>query len=253
MTTAHIEVKNLKKAYGDQFVLNGIDLEVNKGEIHVLLGASGSGKSTLLKCLNLLEMPSLGSIQIDDFLFNFSQPETLKSQLKNTLVLRKRVGMVFQNFNLWPHLTVQKNLTLAPMQVLGQSQAEAQQKAASILKKVDLSEKSNAYPNELSGGQQQRVAIARALMMSPEVLLFDEPTSALDPENVKEVLKVMQNLAEEGTTMLIATHEIGFAKNVASHALFLEQGRIIERGEAKLMLNDPQTERLRCFLDAVYY
>jgi ABC-type polar amino acid transport system ATPase subunit len=246
----NIKIQHLKKAYGDHIVLDGIDLAVNKGEIVALLGASGSGKSTLLKCLNLLETPTSGHVQIHELNFNFNSQK--KICLKDTLALRKKVGMVFQNFNLWPHLTVEENLILAPIEVLQHKKSEAIKQAHQLLKKVGLSEKANFYPHKLSGGQQQRVAIARALMMRPDVLLFDEPTSALDPENVKEVLNVMQALAEEGTTMLVATHEIGFAKNVASHAIFLEAGKIIEQGAAKEILTNPKSERLRSFLDAVY-
>ncbi len=254
MESAYISIQGLKKAYGSHVVLDDIHLNVKRGEIQVLLGVSGSGKSTLLRCLNLLEIPSAGQIQIDEFLFNFGGTRfSIHKQSKAILALRKKVGMVFQSFNLWPHLTVEKNLILAPRQVLHTSKQEAEDKAEALLAKVGLREKKFAYPSQLSGGQQQRVAIARALMMEPEVLLFDEPTSALDPENVKEVLKVMQALAEEGTTMLIATHEIGFAKEVASHALFLEQGKIVEEGEAKAMLNQPKTPRLQAFMDAVYY
>jgi ABC-type polar amino acid transport system ATPase subunit len=246
-----ITIKNLQKTYGEHVVLDGIDLEIQKGQIYALLGASGSGKSTLLKCLNLLETPTAGTLNIHGLKFDFAAAENITP--KDILTLRKKVGMVFQNFNLWPHLTVEENLMLAPMQVLKQNKDVAQKHAEKLLKKVGLSEKATTYPHKLSGGQQQRVAIARALMMKPDVLLFDEPTSALDPENVKEVLKVMQALAEEGTTMLVASHEIGFAKNVATHALFLENGKIIEHGVAKVILTNPKTDRLRSFLDAVYH
>lgn len=248
----HIHLTGLRKAYADQYVLDGIDLTIQPGEIYVLLGSSGSGKSTLLKCLNLLETPSEGQLDINGLSFNFSKKDISLSS-KETLALRKKVGMIFQNFNLWPHLTVEENLMLAPIEVLKEDKKEIQVKAHQILKKVGLFEKAKTYPSQLSGGQQQRVAIARALMMEPDILLFDEPTSALDPENVKEVLKVMQSLAEEGTTMVIATHEIGFAKNVASHALFLEKGKIIEQGKATEILTQPKTERLKNFLSAVYH
>lgn len=244
-----INIQGFKKVYGDHVVLDGIDLEIQQGEIYALLGASGSGKSTLLKCLNLLEIPTAGTLGIQGLQFDFAKPGSISS--KDILALRQKVGMVFQNFNLWPHLTVEENLMLAPLQVLRQKKAAVKEQAKQLLNKVGLSEKATTYPHKLSGGQQQRVAIARALMMKPEVLLFDEPTSALDPENVKEVLNVMQALAEEGTTMLVATHEIGFAKNVATHAVFLERGKIVEQGIAKQILTNPKTDRLRSFLDAV--
>ena len=246
-----INIQGLKKVYGDHIVLDGVDLAVQRGEIYALLGASGSGKSTLLKCLNLLEMPTAGLLTIQGLQVDFAKPHAISS--KAIIELRKKVGMVFQSFNLWPHLTVEQNLMLAPLQVLKQKKIDVKNQAKQLLDKIGLSEKAGVYPHKLSGGQQQRVAIARALMMKPEVLLFDEPTSALDPENVKEVLSVMQALAEEGTTMLVATHEIGFAKNVATHAIFLEKGKIVEQGVAKQILTNPNTDRLRCFLDAVYY
>ena len=252
MTRAHIEIKGLKKLYTEGIpILEDIDLTIAQGAIHVLIGASGSGKSTLLKCLNLLELPSAGEIKINQFYFNFSAASSNKVQLKQCTALRKKVGMVFQSFNLWPHLNVKQNLMLAPLKISHKSRAEIEEQALKILTKIGLANKIDAYPGQLSGGQQQRIAIARALMMDPEVLLFDEPTSALDPENVQEVLKTMQALAEEGITMLIATHEIAFAKKLAHRVHFLDQGKIIEQGAAKTLLDTPATERLRCFLQAV--
>lgn len=239
--------------YQERQTLKNINLNIDQGDIVVMLGSSGSGKSTLLNCLNLLTRPISGQYQIGDLSFDFSSGSQFKPSASQLQSLRKRVGKVFQSFNLWPHLTVEKNLSLAPIQVLKKEKNEVEAKAHAVLAKVGLADKLKAYPHELSGGQQQRVAIGRALMMEPDVLLFDEPTSALDPENVKEVLKVMQSLAEDGITMLVATHEIGFAKNVATHALFLEQGQILEQGLAKDILNKPETERLRCFLDTVCY
>lgn len=248
--SAIIDIQGLSKSYGDNIVLDHIDLQAGQGEIYAILGASGSGKSTLLKCLNLLEVPSAGKLNIDDLKFDFTQS---KISDEDTLALRKRVGIVFQNFNLWPHLTVEENLILAPIQVLKTKKVDAKDTAKKLLKRVGLAEKATVYPQKLSGGQQQRIAIARALMMKPEVLLFDEPTSALDPENVKEVLQIMKDLAQEGTTILVATHEIGFAKNVATHAIFLEKGKIVEQGDVQQILTKPTTERLQDFLKAVYH
>lgn len=245
-----INIQGLSKSYGDHIVLDHIDLQASKGEIYAILGASGSGKSTLLKCLNLLEIPSAGKLNIHGLKFDFAK-STISAE--DTLALRKRVGMVFQNFNLWPHLTVEENLILAPTQVLKRKKADAKETAKKLLKRVGLAEKAAIYPQKLSGGQQQRIAIARALMMKPEILLFDEPTSALDPENVKEVLQIMKDLAQDGTTILVATHEIGFARNVATHAIFLEKGKIVEQGEAQRILTKPNTERLQDFLNAVYH
>lgn len=241
-----ISIKSLSKKFGNNVVLDDVSISTAKGSVLALLGTSGSGKSTLLKCINLLEKPDSGTIEIDGMNLDYSQP-------KMTTKLRKQIGMVFQQFNLWPHLTVLQNLILAPIAVLKKKKAAVILQAERLLAKIGMLDKAYAYPLQLSGGQQQRVAIARALMMNPEIMLFDEPTSALDPELKNEVLKVMQTLASEGMTMLIATHEIGFAKEVASHALFLEQGQVGESGTVKEMLNNPKTERLQQFLESVNY
>lgn len=248
-----MSVTGLEKAFAEQPVLRDINFTAKQGDVIVLLGSSGSGKSTLLRCLNLLETPDKGVIQIDDLKFNYGVNNVIAPSVKDIIKLRTRVGMVFQQFNLWPHMTVLENLLEAPIHVLKQSKAEALHDAEVLLNKVGMLVKKDVYPAQLSGGQQQRVAIARALMMKPEVMLFDEPTSALDPEMVGEVLKVMQALAAEGMTMIIATHEIGFAREVASLAIFLEHGTILEQGSAKTILTTPTTERLKQFLQSVYH
>lgn len=238
-----IKISNLHKSFGDNEVLRGISKEVQKGEVVAIIGPSGSGKSTFLRCLNLLETPNIGQI--------FIEGENLVDKMTNIDGIRQKVGMVFQHFNLFPHKTVLQNLTLAPMRVKGKTDKEAREKAMELLKKVGLENKANEYPNRLSGGQKQRIAIARALAMEPHVMLFDEPTSALDPEMVREVLDVMRNLVKEGMTMLIVTHEMGFAKNVASRVFFMDQGMILEDSNPKELFENPKHERTREFLDKV--
>ena len=238
-----INVENLSKNFGDLKVLKNISTTVNKGEIISIIGPSGSGKSTFLRCINKLEEPTEGHIYIDGMdLMN-----------KNTDInkIRERVGMVFQHFNLFPNMTVLENLTLSPTMVKKESKEEAEKYALYLLEKVGLSDKANSYPTQLSGGQKQRIAIARALAMKPEVILFDEPTSALDPEMIKEVLDVMRDLAKEGMTMLIVTHEMGFARNVGNRILFMNNGEIIEDCSPKDFFENPTNERIKDFLNKV--
>ncbi len=246
-----LSINSLSKAFGQQVVLDDVSLTAQQGDVIALLGSSGSGKSTLLRCVSLLDQADSGVIELDDLTIDCAALN--KKKLPKTIAkkLHKKVGMVFQQFNLWPHMSVLQNLIAAPQYVLKQSKAQAVENAQYLLNKVGIAHKEECYPSQLSGGQQQRVAIARALMMKPEIMLFDEPTSALDPEVVAEVLNVMQLLAKEGMTMLVATHEIGFAREVASHAVFLEQGKIHEQGVAHEILNNPQTARLQQFLQAV--
>jgi len=241
-----LTVDSLHKSYGDHQVLKGVSLQARKGDVISLIGASGSGKSTMLRCINFLEQPDAGAITLDDQTIEMRQGRgPHPAQLQN---LRTRLAMVFQHFNLWSHMTVLENITLAPRRVLGVSQQEAEARARAYLDKVGLPARAaDQYPAFLSGGQQQRVAIARALAMEPEIILFDEPTSALDPELVGEVLKVIQTLAEEGRTMLMVTHEMGFARQVSSQVLFLHQGLVEEQGSASI-LDQPQSERLQQFL-----
>lgn len=235
-----IRIENLHKYFGDLEVLKGINLEFKKGEVVALIGASGSGKSTLLRCLNHLEKITDGKIVIDNIVLNEST--------KKVNHIRREVGMVFQQFNLFPHMTVLENVIEAPIQVLKKNKGIATKEALVLLEKVGLMDKKDVYPNKLSGGQQQRVAIARALAMSPKILLFDEPTSALDPELVGEVLGVMKQLASEGMTMLVVTHEMGFAKEVADRVIFMHNGLIEEQGDPKTILANPKSERLQGFL-----
>jgi ABC-type polar amino acid transport system ATPase subunit len=235
-----IHVSNLHKNFGDVHVLKGINLTVQPGEVVALIGSSGSGKSTLLRCLNRLETISDGQIFIDGIELNQST--------KNISQIRREVGMVFQQFNLFPHMTAFENIIEAPVRVLKRSKEEGTKIALSLLEKVGLLEKKDTYPRKLSGGQQQRIAIARALAMNPKIMLFDEPTSALDPELVGEVLQVMKQLASEGMTMLIVTHEMGFAREVADRVIFIYNGVIEEQGDPKVMLTNPQSERLSKFL-----
>ena len=243
--TIKLSVDGLHKHYGDHQVLKGVSLQARKGDVISLIGASGSGKSTFLRCINFLEQPNAGSITLDGQTLDLSKGAPPAAQLQN---LRTRLAMVFQHFNLWSHLTVLENICLAPRKVLGISASEAEARARKYLDKVGLPARAaEQYPAFLSGGQQQRVAIARALAMEPEIILFDEPTSALDPELVGEVLKVIQTLAEEGRTMLMVTHEMGFARQVSSQVLFLHQGLVEEHGSAEI-LDQPQSERLRQFL-----
>lgn len=241
-----IEFSHVEKSYGSLKVLQGISGYVDRGEVLAVIGTSGCGKSTLLRCLNRLETINQGKIVVNGM--DLSQPDLSRKQLRQ---LRSQVGMVFQQFNLFPHLSVLANLTLAPRQVLGQSRQESEERARFYLEQVGLLEKVHAYPEQLSGGQKQRVAIARSLCMEPSVLLFDEPTSALDPELVGEVLEVMQKLAEEGMTMVVVTHEIQFAREVANRVLFLERGRILEEGPARQVLTNPQSDRLQAFLSRI--
>ena len=241
-----IEVRNLSKAFKGQSVLKGIDLQVYAGEVVAIIGPSGSGKTTLLRCLNLLEVPDGGSIRVGDIRIDAARP--LHKQKALIRRLRQRVGFVFQNFNLFPHRTALENVSEGPLVVLKEPRDSALARARQLLAKVGLAGKEDAYPKSLSGGQQQRVAIARALAMQPEVILFDEPTSALDPELVDEVLATIRTLAEEQRTMLIVTHEMGFARDVANRVIFIDQGVIVEQGAAKALFAAPQHARTRQFL-----
>lgn len=238
-----INVENLSKNFGDLKVLKNISTTINKGEIISIIGPSGSGKSTFLRCINKLEEPTEGHIYIDG----------MDLMDKNTDInkIRERVGMVFQHFNLFPNMTVLENITLSPIMVKKESKEEAEKYASYLLEKVGLSDKASSYPTQLSGGQKQRIAIARALAMKPEVILFDEPTSALDPEMIKEVLDVMRDLAKEGMTMLIVTHEMGFARNVGNRILFMDNGEIIEDCSPKDFFENPTNERIKDFLNKV--
>ncbi len=237
-----IDIKNLQKAFGRVQVLKGIDVKIAEKEVVVIIGPSGSGKSTLLRCINYLEVPTGGDIVVDGIPLNNES---------NINKVREEVGMVFQRFNLFPHMTVLENIALAPMKVRGQSRDDAVAAAQELLCKVGLADKAKAYPSQLSGGQQQRVAIARALAMRPKIMLFDEPTSALDPEMVKEVLEVMKNLAKEGMTMVVVTHEMGFAREVGDRVLFVDEGRIIEQGTPTDIFENPTEERTKAFLSKI--
>ena len=244
MTTKPIiEVKDLKKSFGTLQVLKGINTEVQKGEVVVVIGPSGSGKSTFLRCLNLLETPTSGTITFEGTVI--TDPKV------DIDTIRRQMGMVFQHFNLFPHKTVLENLTMAPIRIKKVPKAEAEQKAMTLLGRVGLADRANDYPAQLSGGQKQRVAIVRALAMEPEVMLFDEPTSALDPEMVGEVLEVMRELAHEGMTMVIVTHEMAFAREVASRVLFMEEGKLGEQGTPEVIFTNPQSPRLQNFLKKV--
>ena len=238
-----IDIKGLKKSFGEQEVLKGIDQHISQGEKIVVIGPSGSGKSTFLRCLNLLETPTAGEIIVDGD--NITDPKI------NINKIREKMGMVFQQFNLFPHLTILDNITLAPMKVKGLSNEAAQAKAMELLNRVGLSDKAQAYPAQLSGGQQQRIAIARALAMEPEIMLFDEPTSALDPEMVGEVLEVMKSLANDGMTMVVVTHEMGFAREVGSRLLFMDGGYVVEEGKPQEVFANPKNERTKSFLSKV--
>ena len=238
-----IHVKNLKKSYGKNNVLNGINEHIKKGEVVVIIGPSGSGKSTFLRCLNLLEEPTSGEI-----IFEGKNITDKNNDINKT---REKMGMVFQHFNLFPHKTVLENITLAPIKVKKLSAEEANKKALELLKLIGLEDKKDAYPSSLSGGQKQRIAIARSLAMEPDVLLFDEPTSALDPEMVGEVLNVMKDLAKKGMTMVVVTHEIGFAREVGDRILFIDGGKILEEGTPEDVLNNPKNDRTKDFLSKV--
>ncbi|NLS40256.1 amino acid ABC transporter ATP-binding protein [Bacillus subtilis] len=238
-----IKVEKLSKSFGKHEVLKSISTTIADGEVVAVIGPSGSGKSTFLRCLNLLEKPNGGTITIKDT--EITKPKT------NTLKVRENIGMVFQHFHLFPHKTVLENIMYAPVNVKKESKQAAQEKAEDLLRKVGLFEKRNDYPNHLSGGQKQRVAIARALAMNPDIMLFDEPTSALDPEMVKEVLQVMKELVETGMTMVIVTHEMGFAKEVADRVLFMDQGTIVEDGNPKEFFLSPKSKRAQDFLEKI--
>ena len=238
-----IDVKNLEKSFGDHFVLKGINEHINKGEKVAVIGPSGSGKSTFLRCLNLLEQPTGGTITFEGVDITDPQNDINK--------MRTRMGMVFQQFNLFPHLSVKENIKLAPLKLKLMTKAEADKRALELLERVGLPDKADAYPKQLSGGQQQRTAIARALAMNPDVMLFDEPTSALDPEMVGEVLEIMKELADDGMTMVVVTHEMGFARSVATRILFMDEGVIAEQNEPEAFFTNPQNPRLREFLSKV--
>lgn len=238
-----IEVKNLEKSFGKNHVLRGINETINEGEVVCIIGPSGSGKSTFLRCLNLLEQPTSGEVILDG--------EKINAPDRDIDKIREKLGMVFQNFNLFPHMSVLDNITMAPIKVKGQARGEAEEEARRLLDVVGLLDKAEAYPSSLSGGQKQRVAIARALAMKPEIMLFDEPTSALDPEMVGEVLAVMKQLAEDGMTMVIVTHEMGFAREVADRVLFIDGGVVLEQGTPEEIFGNPQNERTQTFLSMV--
>ena len=238
-----INIKNLHKSFGDLEVIKGIDLEIKKGEIVTIVGPSGSGKSTVLRCMNLLEVPTKGQIIFEG--------TDITDKKVNIDEIRQRIGMVFQNFNLFPNMTVLDNITLAPMRLKKLSREDANKKAEILLERVGLLDKKDSYPSQLSGGQKQRIAIARALAMEPDMMLFDEPTSALDPEMVKEVLDVIKELAEDGMTMAIVTHEMGFAKEVANRCMFFADTKIMEENTPKELFENPQTPRLQDFLSKV--
>ncbi|MGL5042086.1 MAG: amino acid ABC transporter ATP-binding protein [Culicoidibacterales bacterium] len=238
-----LETKQLKKSFGENEVLKGITAKIDQGEVVVIIGPSGSGKSTFLRCLNLLEKPTGGEVIFEEV--NLTNKEVKIDEI------RQKIGMVFQHFNLFPHKTILQNVTLAPIQVKKLAQSEADKLGRDLLEKVGLSDKIDSYPASLSGGQKQRVAIARALAMQPDVMLFDEPTSALDPEMVKEVLIVMQDLAKEGMTMVVVTHEMGFAREVSSRVLFMDEGLIVEDQEPNSFFDSPITERAKDFLSKV--
>lgn len=245
MTTDNVLIKvdNLCKSFDDVDVLKGINAEIHKGDVMVVIGASGSGKSTFLRCLNRLEEPTGGKI--------YFEGTDITDTSVNINIHRQKMGMVFQQFNLFPHMTVMKNLTLGPIKLLKKSKAEAEKRAMELLERVGLADRATAYPSQLSGGQKQRIAIVRALCMDPDVMLFDEPTSALDPEMVGEVLEVMKQLAKEGMTMVVVTHEMGFAREVGTNVVFVDDGVIVEQGEPKEFFENPKNQRLKDFLSKV--
>ena len=242
-----IQAKGVQKHFGGGKIkaLDGVSSEINKGDVVVIIGPSGSGKSTFLRCMNLLEVPTGGQI-----LFKGTD---ITDKKVNINIHRQKMGMLFQHFNLFPHMTILENMTLAPIQLLHKSKAEAEEKAMQLLARVGLADRANAYPSQLSGGQKQRIAIVRALAMEPEVMLFDEPTSALDPEMVGEVLEVMKELAKGGMTMVVVTHEMGFAKEVGSRVIFMDEGRILEEGTPEEIFGSPKNPRLQDFLSKVLY
>ena len=240
-----ISAVDLQKHFGSHSIkaLDGVSADIHEGEVVVVIGPSGSGKSTFLRCLNLLEEPTGGQI--------YFRNSEITGQGVNINIHRQKMGMVFQHFNLFPHMTILKNMTLAPIRLLKKSKAEAEEKAMQLLQRVGLADRANAYPSQLSGGQKQRIAIVRALMMEPEVMLFDEPTSALDPEMVGEVLSVMQELAHAGMTMVVVTHEMGFAKEVGNRVLFMDEGKLVEEGTPAELFSNPKHPRLKDFLSKV--
>jgi polar amino acid transport system ATP-binding protein len=244
-TDVLIKVSGLEKHFegGKIHALNGVDAEIRQGEVVVVIGPSGSGKSTFLRCLNLLERPTAGQVLFDGA--DITDPST------DINMHRRKMGMVFQHFNLFPHMTILGNMTIAPIKLLGLSKAEAEDKARALLERVGLADRADAYPSQLSGGQKQRIAIVRALCMDPEVMLFDEPTSALDPEMVGEVLDVMKQLARAGMTMVVVTHEMGFAREVGSRVIFMDGGKIVEENEPEEFFRNPQSDRLKAFLAKV--
>lgn len=255
MNQPALDIKELHKSFGHNHVLKGISLQAHKGDVISIIGSSGSGKSTFLRCINLLETPTAGEIHVNGEQIEMKanrQGILMPSNEKQVQRIRSRLAMVFQGFNLWSHMTVLENVIEAPVHVLGIPRAEAIENAERLLKKVGLYDRKDYYPNHLSGGQQQRAAIARALAVDPEVMLFDEPTSALDPELVGEVLGVMRDLAEEGRTMLVVTHEMAFARDVSNHVMFLHEGLVEEQGHPEQLFSNPSSERLKQFISSVY-
>ena len=249
-----LELNQLEKKFGDNKVLKGINLIANKGDVVSIIGSSGSGKSTMLRCVNFLETPDSGTVNVCGEIINCGA-ENLKKPSKNLqskiTLIRKKLGMVFQSFNLWSHMNILDNITEAPVNVLGIDKGIAEEQAMILLKKVGIEDKANEYPSHLSGGQQQRAAIARALCMEPRIMLFDEPTSALDPEMIKEVLDVMVGLAQGGMTMIVVTHEMGFAKEVADSIIFMDEGQIVEAKNPKDFFDNPESERTKTFLSQI--
>ena len=253
MNTAAIDVKDIHKSFANVEVLKGVSMTAHKGDVISMMGSSGSGKSTFLRCLNLLEIPNSGSVSVNGEMIAMTNGKSGQPQpadMQQVARIRTKLAMVFQNFNLWSHMTVLENVIEAPVHVLKVPKAEAIERADAILHKVGMYERRDYYPSHISGGQQQRAAIARALAMAPDVMLFDEPTSSLDPELVGEVLKVIRDLADEGSTMIVVTHEVGFAREVSSHAVFLHEGQIEEEGDPKEIFAKPRSERFRQFLSS---
>lgn len=240
-----IEIKNVSKSFGEHEILKNLSTTINKGEKVVIIGPSGSGKSTLLRCINLLEKPNSGSI--------YFEGKDITDKNCDINKIRQKMGMVFQNFNLFPHLTVLENITLAPVKLKLQTKQDAEKNAIKLLERIGLSDKKDVYPGNLSGGQKQRIAIIRSLAMNPEIMLFDEPTSALDPEMIGEVLNLMKELAEEGMTMVVVTHEMGFAKSVANRVLFIDHGQILEENTPQEFFTSPEHERSKEFLSKILY